>query len=117
GCHQDVAGKQFMDVLEKRFALQAKLEGQVVVQAGQIRLDVIEEWQEGLDFRGKIEGVSHAGVVKGFDAEPITRAKELLVGIIPQGESKHAPEVVDTGLVPLAIAEQDRFGVGIRAKR
>jgi hypothetical protein len=69
-----------------------------------------------LTSEGKVQHVIYTGVVKRFNPEAITGAKERLLGLVPEGESEHATQVLHTVTSPRAIRLQDDFGIRRRHK-
>src|SRR5438552_3396113 len=104
--------QQLLHPLEQRLAVQAKLEGEVIVEALQVGLDLVEERQDGLGLGSNIQDIVHERVIEGLDAEAIAGTEQGRVGLIPQGESKHAAKVIDALLTPAAVGVQNHLGIG-----
>ncbi len=114
---EDVPGQYFPDAFKERFAIQAKLERQIVFQSLQIGFDVQNKRQQGFDFRGKEQHPANHGVIERLDAEWIPSTEERLLRLIPQSECKHAPELIDAVWTPLAIRMQNHLGIGVRREQ
>ena len=52
-------------------------------------------------------------IIKGLDAEGVPGAEEALVRLVPDGKSKHAPQLFQHALAPLLVAVEQDFGVGM----
>src|SRR5579871_6144670 len=103
---------QFGDVFEQGFPVQAKLKGEVVFEAVNIRLDGRQKRQQGFRFGREIERVVNGGIAKRLDAKTITGAKENLLLFVPQRKGEHAAKVADAIRTPLFVRFQNDFGVG-----
>ncbi len=90
--------------------------GQVIGQRGEVEFRAERVGgQKRLDLRGeKKRPIVGVNVIERFHAETITRDEQLLRAPIPDGERKHAPEVVDAAVAILLVQMQDRLRVGAR---
>src|SRR5262245_59898666 len=95
--------QQFLDVLEQGLAVEAELEGQVILEGVEIGVAFRQEGEQGLGLGCEIEGRTNDGIVEGYDATAIAGTEQLLARLIPQGEREHAAEAFDAVLAPLAV--------------
>ena len=75
---------------------------------------MLDERQQGFDFRSKVKNVAHLCVIEGFDPKSIAGAKELLAQLVPDRERKHAAQMIHTIGAPLAISGENYLGIGSR---
>src|SRR5262249_15792809 len=82
-CDEQVPGEQLVDALEQRLAVQAELEGEVILEAGQVGLDVLDERQQRLDLGGEVKAVSDGSVVERLDAKAVAGDEQALAWLVP----------------------------------
>src|ERR1700680_533941 len=72
--------------------------------------------EQRLDLRGEAKGPAVVRCVEGLDAVRISRQKKATPLLVPDSESKHAPEPMYHLGAITCIEMQERFRVGSRAK-
>ena len=112
---QPVGGQQFFDALEKGVLPRGILVGEVELQPLLVQLlHKAGMRQKAFYLAAKEQFALGIGVIiKGLDAEGIPGAEEALVRLVPDGKSKHAPQLFQHALAPLLVAVEQDFGVGM----
>ncbi len=67
--------------------------------------------QQGLDFRSEGEQPPVPEVVERLDAQPVARAEEALVRLVPDREGKHSAEPANAFIAILFVGMQNRLGI------
>jgi hypothetical protein len=113
---QDVAGQQFVDVLEHRFAARERARAEELRNGAFVRLRRHEAaLEDGLDFGREDQAIAAARPVERFDPEAVAGHEQTAPACIPDGEREHAAEVVDAGVAPLLVGVHDALGIRLRA--
>jgi hypothetical protein len=69
--------------------------------------------QEGAEFRTEDELPVDFGVEQRLFSDPVPRQKELLGAFVPDGEGKHAAQVLGAVSAILVVGVDDGFGVAV----
>ena len=100
--HQIVAGGNLKNIVEERPRLTAT-EIQGVINRLAIPARGNARGEKCFHFRGKIECPFMLGVKKRLNAEAVAGGKKGLIGLVPQGNGKFAPQSLQTGSPALFI--------------
>ena len=107
-----MAGRQLPDPCEHRLFAHGELEGQILGKGTRVGLDVLQERDERLGFRGEVEDAVHDRVVERLDPEPVARGEQPALVLIPDREGEHAAQMIDGIQIVPVVGGQD--GLGIR---
>ena len=110
---QQVAGQQFAHALEERLAGQAELECEVVLESIEVGADSGQERQQRLGLGREVEDVADLRVVERLDPEPVARAQQLLLDLIPERIRKHPPQAIERAGAPAIMCAQHNLGVAV----
>ena len=72
--------------------------------------------KETFDFRSKQKTFAHLCIIKRFDAEKVSCAKQLFLLFVPNDKGKHAAQLVEQVSTVFLIAVNEHFGIGLCCK-
>ncbi len=113
---QSMSRHQLLDAAEQRCLAERVLKRQILGERRRFGVDLGQERQQRLRFRGEHEQVADDGVVERFDAEAVARAEQRLPPLVPDRERKHAAQLIEAVAAVAVIGGEDRLGVGGRAE-
>src|SRR6266540_2471308 len=108
------ASRNLADSLEQRCRSDGRSEHEKVWQRSCIQASLDQAArQDGLRLAREDKSMFRAGVIQGFDSEPVTREEKRLFGRVPDGDRKHPLQSLENLRSPLGVAVDNDLRIGM----
>src|SRR5689334_11013375 len=92
-----MTGLELVDAVDEAFRRRRMLRGQKVAEALPIDFPLdLGKLKDRLQLRRERETPGRLRVIQRLDAETVARQQERFATVVPDGEGKHAAELLDT---------------------